>query len=186
MTTPKAEPATEPLRSSVLVRSDREHVYDVFVREIGHWWPTRPLSLGGGRVTAVTVEPRLGGRVYEVWRDGTEVDWGEILVWEPPERFAMTWEPTALTADPEDPADLPEEAPVRRVEGGAVTEVELRFQELGPALTRVEVEHRGWERLSHELACAYPPGYAAGWHMLLTRLAAHATGAPLPPPPPAD
>ena len=30
------------------------------------------------------------------------------------------------------------------------TEVELTFAELGPALTRVAVEHRGWETLSDE------------------------------------
>ncbi|HEX4830710.1 MAG TPA: hypothetical protein VH478_06410 [Trebonia sp.] len=33
----------------------------------------------------------VGGRVHETWDDGTEVDWGEVLAWSPPERFAMTW-----------------------------------------------------------------------------------------------
>jgi hypothetical protein len=58
----------------------------------------------------------------------------------------------------------------------ATTEVELRFKPLGPALTRVEVEHRGWEALSEaDLAreCALPGGgyaggsYSRGWTLIL-------------------
>ena len=44
-------------------------------------------------------------------------------------------------------------------------EVELSFTALGPALTRVAVEHRGWEWLTEEQLsedCAAPGGYASG------------------------
>ena len=62
----------------------------------------------------------------------------------------------------------------------APTEVELRFRALGPALTQVAVEHRGWEALTEEQAgedCRLPGGYnggayAAGWAHILARLAA--------------
>ena len=47
-------------------------------------------AMSSDRVRDVTFEPRQGGRVYETWQDGTEVDWGEVLVWAPPERFVMT------------------------------------------------------------------------------------------------
>jgi hypothetical protein len=65
------------------------------------------------------------------------------------------------------------------------TEVELTFRVLGPALTRVAVEHRGWEALTPEqLAadCALPGGYASGryaqgWGLVLERFAAAAGGA---------
>jgi uncharacterized protein YndB with AHSA1/START domain len=90
----------------------------------------------------VNFEERTGGRVYEVWDDGAEVDWGEVLSWDPPSGFTMTWRYTP-----------------------APTEVELKFQSLGPSLTRVLVEHRGWEALSEEQlveACALPGGYAGG------------------------
>jgi hypothetical protein len=36
-------------------------------------------------------EPGVGGRYYEWDVDGTKVDWGRVLVWEPPFSLAMTW-----------------------------------------------------------------------------------------------
>ena len=88
--------------------------------------------------------------------------WGEVLAWEPPGRFAMSWKMTPVP-----------------------TEVELTFQALGPALTRVSVEHRGWEALSDEQIaedCALPGGYAngsyvRGWAQILARLTAAVQGA---------
>ena len=98
---------------------------------------------------------RRCGRVYETWADGTEVTWGELLAWEPPERFVMSWTMTP-----------------------AATVVELTFAALGPRLTRVAVEHRGWEALTEEQLgadCALPGGYtggsyAVGWALILGRL----------------
>ncbi len=141
-----------PVRQSVLVRSDQRHTFEVFVDTIGSWCPVTPFSAGKDRVRDVTFERRQGGRVFETWQDGTEVDWGEVLAWEPPARFVMTWNMAA-----------------------AATEVELTFAALGPALTRVAVEHRGWERLADEqLAadCALRGGYLggsyrAGWIRIL-------------------
>lgn len=150
MSIPAAEPVVPPVRRAVTVRSDREHVFDVFVRELGSWWPIDPLCQGDpAEVETVRVEPQLGGRVYEVWRDGTEIEWGEILAWDPPMRLVMTWTST-----------------------GVATEVELRFIELAPTLTRVELEHRGWERLPADLARTRPDDYAKGWGMVLERFAA--------------
>lgn len=158
-----------PVRQSTMVRSDPRHTFDTFVATIGAWWLAVPFSAGQDQVRDVTVEPRAGGRVYETWADGTERDWGELLAWEPPERFVMTWTQTPVP-----------------------TEVELCFTGLGPALTRVTVEHRGWEAMTDEqLArdCALPGGYAsggysAGWTAILDRFAA-AIGAGDPGQPPA-
>jgi uncharacterized protein YndB with AHSA1/START domain len=145
-----------PVRQSVVVRSDRQHTFDTFVGTIGVWWPVTPFSAGKDRIRDVTFERCQGGRVYETWQDGTEVDWGQVLVWEPPERFIMTWNMTSV-----------------------MTEVELTFAELGPLLTKVAVEHRGWEQLTEEqLAkdCALPGGYlggsySKGWARILGCLA---------------
>jgi hypothetical protein len=150
-----------PVRQATTVRSDRAHTFDTFVRTIGVWWPVTPFSRGQDRVRDVTIERHAGGRVYESWDDGTEADWGRILVWEPPERFVMRWELTPVA-----------------------TEVELTFRALGPALTRVEVEHRGWEALDDAQLgrdCALPGGYhggayVEGWRRILTRFAETAGG----------
>jgi hypothetical protein len=97
--------------------------------------------------------------VYETWDDGTTMEWGEILAWEPPHRFTMTWRSTPVP-----------------------TEVELGFTELGPALTRVTVEHRGWEILTAEQLredCGAPGGYSTGsydhgWQLILDSFASAA------------
>jgi hypothetical protein len=64
-----------PVRQSTLVRSDAQHTFDVFVKTIGTWWPARQFSAGRDRVRGVTLQQRPGGRVYETWDDGTEIDW---------------------------------------------------------------------------------------------------------------
>jgi uncharacterized protein YndB with AHSA1/START domain len=148
-----------PVRQSTLVRSDLQHTFEVFVRTIGIWWPVQPFSAGKDQVRDITIEQRLGGRVYETWHDGTVVAWGELLAWEPPERFVMTFSMTPVP-----------------------TEVELTFRALGPALTRVAVEHRGWEALTEQQLsqdCVLPGGYrggsyATGWARILARLVAAA------------
>ena len=154
--------AAPPIRQATTVRSDQAHTFDTFVRTIGAWWPVTPYSRGGDRVRDVTIEQRQGGRVYETWDDGSEHEWGRIVIWEPSARFVMSWENTPVP-----------------------TEVELTFRALGPALTRVAVEHRGWEALTPEqLAedCAMPGGYEAGrysegWAFMLARFAEAAGGA---------
>ncbi len=153
--------ARPPVRQSVDVHSGIEHTFDVFVREIAAWWPLRPFSFAPDRVRNVTFERALGGRVYETWDDGTERDWGRLLEWLPPRGFVMTWNVT-----------------------GTPTEVELRFTELGSQRTRVEVEHRGWDRLTEEQLtddCAAPGGYRGGafeqgWRLILTCLSAALDG----------
>ena len=145
-----------PVRQAVLVRASLQHTFVSFVTTVGAWWPVQPFSAGKDRVRDVTVEQRLGGRIYETWDDGTEVDWGTVTAWEPPQRLVMTWNGTPIA-----------------------TEVEFTFAALGPGLTRVAVEHRGWEALTDEqLAedCALPGGYnsgayAAGWATILRSLA---------------
>jgi hypothetical protein len=117
----------------------------------------QPLSDGKEKVRDVVVEQRHGGRVYETWEDGTVVGWGAITAWDPPQTFAMSWELTAAT-----------------------TEVALTFSALGPALTRVSVEHRGWETLTEEQIAeecrmpgdTYLDSYGTGWSLVLARFKA--------------
>jgi uncharacterized protein YndB with AHSA1/START domain len=97
----------------------------------------------------LVIEPRLGGRVYERVRAGREHDWGTMLAWDPPTRIAFSWHPGR---DPE-----------------TGQEVEVRFAAEGGG-TRVELEHRGWERLV-ETAAEIPAHYVSGWEEVLERYA---------------
>jgi hypothetical protein len=145
---------TAPIRRSVVVRSDVGHTFAVFVRDIGLWWPTGTHSIGGDQVAAVRLEEHVGGRLYERWHDGTEHAWARVLRWEPPDVFALAW-------------DLQQE-----------TEVELRFRSLGPALTRVDLEHRGWERLRKaDVEGGIVRSYHAGWPQVLAAFTTRLGGA---------
>jgi Activator of Hsp90 ATPase homolog 1-like protein len=152
-----------PVRQSVNIRSELGHTFQTFVNRMRAWWPVEPFSAGKQRVEQITVEQRQGGRVYETWDDGTVVDWGELLVWDPPNRFVMTWSETPRP-----------------------TEVEIAFTGLGPAVTRVTIVHRGWEKLTEEELqrdCALPGGYrsggySVGWRQILDCLATALDGRP--------
>ena len=91
-------------------------------------------------------EAREGGRLYERLSNGEECDWGEILVWDPPNRIVLTWHPGY-----EDPAEM--------------TEIEVRFSAAGEG-TLVELVHTGWERLGERRASARN-GYNEGWNYVL-------------------
>ena len=150
-----------PIRQSIVVRQTRERTFDAFVRSIGDWWPLVPFSMGADRIVRVEFEQRLDGRIYEVWDDGTERDWGRVIEWQPPERFVMTWN---ITGEP--------------------TDVELSFTALDDGTTRVDLEHRGWDRLTEAQLgedCALPGGYLGGsfergWRTILGAFVTAAEG----------
>ena len=104
-------------------------------------------------MAAVVLEDPVGGRLYERRHDGGEADWGRVLAWEPPTRLLLAWSP-----NPERPAP---------------TEVEVRFLAVEAGRTRVELEHRGWERLG-ELAAQARDSYRDGWPTVLDAYAATA------------
>jgi uncharacterized protein YndB with AHSA1/START domain len=78
------------------------------------------------------IEGRSGGRCYTEQIDGTECDWGTILVWDPPRRFVMAWQISPTWQYEPDVAKS--------------SEVEVRFTPEGDGLTRVDLEHRYFER----------------------------------------
>ncbi len=116
----------EPLRLSFRVDCAPEHAFEVWTQRIGQWWPTDH-SVSAEPGIDVILEPRAGGRLFERTSGGQEHDWGEVTVWDPPKRLAYLWH-------------------LRRDRGDA-TEVDIAFRDDGDGTTRVEIEHRGWERL---------------------------------------
>lgn len=137
-----------PVRKERTVQVPPETAFSVFTERIGEWWPLASHSLGGDEAVSAVIEPRLGGRVYERLADGTEHDWGTVLVWDPPSRLVLSWHVGR------DPAQS--------------TEVEVRFDPAGEGACRVVLEHRNWERLGEEAATTRD-GYDGGWETVLGR-----------------
>ena len=143
--TPENDPLA-PLRRSIRVRCSVEHAFEVWTKGISAWWPLRGHSVSGENAEAVLLEPRAGGRFYERARDGSEHEWGRILVWEPPHRLVYSWH---IGSDP-----------------ARATEVEIRFTGAADGATEVAIEHRGWERWA-EAAPKARRANEAGWDDLL-------------------
>jgi uncharacterized protein YndB with AHSA1/START domain len=80
----------EPLRVEFTVACDAARAFSLWAEQTTRWWP-HGHSVSAERGLTVTFEPRPGGRIYERTRDGTEHDWGEVLVWEPPHRLVYLW-----------------------------------------------------------------------------------------------
>jgi uncharacterized protein YndB with AHSA1/START domain len=117
-----------PVRKSIHVAVSPQHAFDTFTNGIGSWWP-KSHHIGKSDLDLPVIEPRAGGRWYEVGVDGSECEIGKVLTWEPPARVVLIWQVTPdFTYDP----DL-------------VTEVEVRFTPEGDG-TRVDLEHRHLER----------------------------------------
>ena len=135
----------EPLRLSFEVAAPADHAFAVWTERIGRWWPADHTTTGLADLEIV-LERRVGGRIFERTADGEEWDWGRIRVWEPPARFVYSWH---LKRTPEE-----------------ATEVEIRFVPLSDDATRVDIEHRGWERLGAE-GQSWRDRNRGGWDTLL-------------------
>ena len=116
----------EPIRLKFDVDCPADHAFEVWTARIDHWWPADHTASGDAGAFVV-LEGRAGGRIFERTSSGVEHDWGEVTIWEPPSRLGYLWHLRRDRAD--------------------ATEVEIRFVASGAATTRVEIEHRGWERL---------------------------------------
>lgn len=123
--------ASAPVRKSITVKASPETAYRVFTKEIDSWWP-RSHHIGQVPLQRVIFEDFAGGRCYSLQTDGTECDWGQILVWDPPQRFAMAWMINPSWQYEPDPAKA--------------SEVDVRFTPEPGGLTRVDLEHRYFER----------------------------------------
>jgi uncharacterized protein YndB with AHSA1/START domain len=142
------EPA--PVRKSIFVNAPQRHAFEVFTAGIGRWWP-KTHKTGPTDLDRPIIEPKEGGRWYELEVDGTECEIGKVAVWDPPSRLVLIWQLTPeFTYDP----DL-------------ITEVEVLFMPEGDG-TRVELEHRDLERMGEKAeAMRETISGPGGWPALL-------------------
>jgi hypothetical protein len=130
--TPTMNHATDrPVRKSITVKASADHAFRVFTEGIDTWWP-RGHHIGKSPMKKAIMEAREGGRCYTEQVDGTDCDWGRVLVWEPPRRFVMAWQITPMWQYEPDVAKS--------------SEVEVSFTPQGDGSTRVDLEHRYFER----------------------------------------
>ncbi len=116
----------EPIRLQFEVACPVDRAFEVWTGRIAAWWP-KDHTVSADDDLVVVLEGRAGGRIFERRTDGLEHDWGVVTIWEPPNRLGYTWH---LNREPTD-----------------ATDVEVRFLPQGLDGTKVEIEHRGWERL---------------------------------------
>ena len=145
MITDPASSRIEPVRKSITVAVTPERAFAVFTQRMDAWWPFPGHSMFEERSRGVEFEPRVGGLVNEISADGERSAWGRLLEWNPPHSFRMTWHPGR--------------------EEATAQELDVRFVAVEGG-TRVEIEHRGWEKLLDGGAEARG-GYDQGWGAVL-------------------
>jgi uncharacterized protein YndB with AHSA1/START domain len=119
-----------PVRYGVTVPISAERAFTLFTEGFNSWWIGH--HIGAADLAEAVIEPRVDGRWYERGVDGTECDWGKVLVFDPPARLVLTWQ---LNCRYEYDPDL-----------SHASEVEVLFTERD-GMTRVDLEHRYIERL---------------------------------------
>ena len=147
----------EPVLKSIRVQAKPARAFEVFTAKMARWWlPTHTINPTKSPIAAIVIEPRPGGRWYERGADGSECEWGRVLVWQPPTRVVLAWQ---INAQWEYDASL-------------VTEVEVRFTALPAGGTEVTLEHRLLERHGDAAAAVRDAiNSPSGWSGLLERYA---------------
>jgi len=137
------------VRKSVVVKAPIAHAFKVFTERFDTWWP-RSHHIGKVEPFTAVLELREGGRWFERGADGSECEWGRVLVYAPPQRLAVSWH---LGADFKYEPDL-----------AKASRVDVTFHDEGDGKTRVELVHSqldrhgaGWEKLRDSV------GSSGGW-----------------------
>jgi Activator of Hsp90 ATPase homolog 1-like protein len=135
----------DPIEHEYTLACAPERAFATYTERIGEWWDGR-YTANAETLEAVTIEPRVGGRVYATHSDSGKDDWGEVTVWEPGRRLVHTF---TLAQDERHPSEVSVE--LAPDEGGCL----LRFA------------HRGWTE-----ANAAERRKFSDWSHLLNRFAA--------------
>ena len=114
-----------PVLKTVRVKASPQRAFDVFTTRFDAWWP-RSHHIGKAEMKEAVIEPRRGGRWYEKGVDGSECNWGNVLLWEPPHRIVLSWRINSQFV----------------IDDSVTSEVDVRFIAEADGVTRVELEHR--------------------------------------------
>ena len=148
------ETTIEPLRKQLKVGLSQEQAFRLFTEGINKWWPLANHSVGEDQAESCYFEGRVGGRIMEVLKDGSQAEWGKVLIWRPYELVMFHWYP-GRTAD-------------------TAQEVTVKFSKLKGGGSLVELIHTGWETLG-DAAHSTRSGYDTGWDFVLAKYVIRAT-----------
>jgi len=145
------------VHKEIVVEAPLERAFSVFTERFGDIKP-KEHNLLGAPIVETTLEPRVGGHIYDRAEDGSECRWARILAYDPPNRLVFSWDiGTTWQLEP-DPANA--------------SEVEVRFVAEGPDRTRVHLEHRHLDRHGPGWEDVYASVDAdGGWPLYLRRFA---------------
>ncbi|MBO0691170.1 MAG: SRPBCC domain-containing protein [Candidatus Dormibacteraeota bacterium] len=141
--------ANDVATATIEVAVDPATAFQIFTEEIGQWWRPGPINWNDSRrAVGIRIEPGVGGRWLEIYDDaaGDVFECGRVLAWEPGARLVVSYRDAGHDIDG--------------------TEVEVRFDAVTGG-TRVTVEHRGWERVSPEVALRKLQTKRWGWANIL-------------------
>lgn len=123
-----------------------EHAFRVWTERTALWWP-QSHTMSQDPELEVHFEPWVGGRIFERSSDGTEFEWGEISVWEPPHRLAYEWH---IFFDRSE-----------------ATSIDLTFEASGGG-TRVRLYQRGFEKLPADIGLTRRDRTEGAWDEITT------------------
>jgi uncharacterized protein YndB with AHSA1/START domain len=157
------ESTTRPasVRKELVVDVDPRRAFEVFTSEFGQWWPLLSHHIGRASPDVAIIEPFVDGRWFERAMDGSECDWGRVLVWDPPRRLVLTWCIDGRW----------------QFDESLKTEVHVHFIAEGAQHTRVVLEHRHLDRYgvdADKMRGIFDSD--EGWARVLQRFTAHAHG----------
>jgi uncharacterized protein YndB with AHSA1/START domain len=138
----------------ILVQAPVERAFRVFTENMVGWWPSEH-HIGKAALKEIVLEKFAGGRWYEVGDDGSQCEWGKVLVWEPPRRVVMAWQ---LNGEWKYDKDFSQD-------------VAVTFVAEGMRATRVRLEHKDLERYG-EAHAAIGKSLDEGWGGILKSYAA--------------
>ena len=142
------------VQTEVVVEAPVSRAFEVFTKRMGAWWPASH-HIGKVDMKDVVISA-ADDRWYEVGIDGSECNWGRVLVWDPPHRLVLGWQ---LTFEWQHDPDF-------------LTEVEVNFTPMGESRTRVALEHRNLERFGmKEEEVRKSVGSDGGWPMIMREFA---------------
>ena len=116
---------------SVVVKATPARAFEVFTAGFDSWWPRGHHLIEDSPLDHVGIEPRVGGRCYELTEDGRTCTWGRVLTWDPPRGLSYTWE-------------IQPDWGIVPPEGGPASTVTVTFEAVEGG-TRVGIVHSGLE-----------------------------------------